>query len=64
MLAILEPSHAYPRYDRPSLENVRQSQPGHKAIFDAVRRRDSRAARRAARNHIAGGMEIVPGSAG
>ncbi|HTW11094.1 MAG TPA: FCD domain-containing protein [Acidimicrobiales bacterium] len=64
VLAILQPSHAYARYGTPTLEHVRQSQPGHKAIFEAVRRRDSRAARRAARNHIAGGMEIVPGSAG
>ncbi len=64
VLATLEPFHAYPRYGEPNLEHVRQSQPGHKAIFEAVRRRDPRAARRAARKHIAGGMEIVPGSAG
>jgi DNA-binding FadR family transcriptional regulator len=64
VLAILEPSHAYPRYGTPSLQHVRQSQPGHKAIYEAVRRRDSRAARRAVRAHVAGGMEIVPGSAG
>lgn len=61
--AILETAHLYPRYDSPNLGHVRKSQPGHEAIFEAVKNRDPAAARRAVRGHIAGGMEIVPGSA-
>jgi len=42
------------RYGSPNLEHVRQSQPWHRAIYEAVRRR----------NDIAGGVEIAPGSSG